>query len=99
MVYGQQTFDYDPRILRHFTADELDQMPAEKRTSVTYYYCQSYTVDASSLPGFIPEDFDVSVYEELRRESIDFTFVNEQGLIVTLLARNKFLPKAQLKQL
>lgn len=97
LAFGQSQH-YDPRVLRHFTPDELDQMSPDKRTSVTYYYCQSYTLDASPVPGFLPEDFDVAVYEELRRESVDFTFVNEQGLVITLVARSKFLPNAQLKQ-
>lgn len=73
-------------------------MPQQKLEGITYYYCQSYSIDDAHVIGFDIHSFDVSQYEDLRRESIDFSFTNEEGLVITLLAREKYLPKAILKK-
>ncbi|WP_343748247.1 hypothetical protein [Fluviicola sp.] len=92
--FGQTS--YDQRLLAHFTEEQLAQMPQQKLQAVTYYYCESYAIDASHAAGFEISSFDVSSYEDLRRESVDFAFTTEQGVIVTLYAKQKFLPKATL---
>lgn len=92
--FGQTS--YDQRLLTHFTEEQLAQMPQQKLQAITYYYCESYSIDASHAVGFDAASFDVSLYEDLRRESVDFAFTNEQGVIVTLYAKQKFLQKATL---
>lgn len=94
--FGQDT--YDQRLLAHFTEEQLRQMPQQKLKAITYYYCNSYSVDDSNAIGFDIYSFDVSQYEELRRESVDFSFANEQGVIITLFAKEKYLPKATLQK-
>lgn len=94
--YGQATYDH--RLLAHFTEEQLAEMPQQKLHAITYYYCESYSVDDSHAVGFDINTFDVSQYEDLRRESVDFAFTNEQGVIVTLFAKQKYLQKATLSK-
>ena len=96
--FGQDHSVYDQRLLIHFTEEQLAGMPQQKLDAITYYYCDSYSIDDSHVIGFDIHSFDVSPYEDLRRESVDFSFTNEQGLIIILLARDKYLPKAALKK-
>jgi hypothetical protein len=97
--FGQGNSTYDQRLLIHFTEEQLAGMPQQKLEAVTYYYCDSYSIDDSHVIGFDIYTFDVSSYEELRRESVDFSFTNDQGLIITLRAKDTYLPKATLKKL
>lgn len=97
--FGQDHSPYDQRLLIHFTEEQLAEMPQQKLAAVTYYYCESYSIDDSQVIGFDIHSFDVSLYEELRRESVEFAFVNEQGLNITLKARSVYLPKATLGKL
>ncbi|WP_300663542.1 hypothetical protein [Fluviicola sp.] len=94
--FGQNT--YDQRLLAHFSEEQLGQMPQQKLRAITDYYCNSYSLDSSNAIGFDIHSFDVSQYEELRRESVDFSFANEQGVIITLFAKEKYLPKATLQK-
>lgn len=96
--FGQDNSTYDQRLLIHFTEEQLAQMPQPKLEAITYYYCESYSIDDSQVIGFDIYSFDVSPYEDLRRESVDFSFTNDQGLIITLKARDTYLPKAGLKK-
>ncbi|WP_343635590.1 hypothetical protein [Fluviicola sp.] len=96
--FGQDQSAYDQRLLIHFTEEQLTAMPQQKLEAITYYYCESYSIDDSRVMGFDIHSFDVSEYEDLRRESVDFSFTNDQGLIITLRARDKYLPKAILKK-
>ncbi len=95
--FGQSNFDQ--RLLAHFSEEQLAQMPQQKLKAITDYYCNSYSIDDSNAIGFDIYSFDVSQYEELRRESVDFSFANEQGVIITLFAKEKYLQKATLKKL
>lgn len=96
--FGQGNSSYDQRLLIHFTEEQLAEMPQPKLEAITYYYCESYSIDDSHVIGFDPYSFDVSLYEDMRRESVDFSFTNEQGLIITLRAKENYLPKATLKK-
>lgn len=96
--FGQDNSIYDQRLLIHFTEEQLAEMPQQKLEAIIYYYCESYSIDDSHVIGFEIHSFDVSLYEDLRRESVDFSFSNEQGLIITLFAKNKYLPEATLKK-
>lgn len=96
--FGQGNSTYDQRLLIHFTEEQLAEMPQQKLEAITYYYCQSYLLDDAHVIGFDINTFDVSQYEDLRRESVDFSFANDQGLIITLFAKDKYLPKATLKK-
>lgn len=98
LSFGQDNSVYDQRLLIHFTEEQLAEMPQAKLEAITYYYCESYSIDDSHVIGFDIHSFDVSTYEDLRRESVDFSFTNDQGLIITLRAKDKFLPKATLKK-
>lgn len=95
--FGQSNFDQ--RLLAHFSEEQLAQMPQQKLQAITDYYCNSYSIDDSNTIEFDIYSFDVSQYEELRRESVDFSFANEQGVIITLFAKDKYLPKGTLKKL
>lgn len=97
-TFGQDQSAYDQRLLIHFTEEQLAKMPQQKLEAITYYYCSSYSIDDSHVIGFDIHSFDVSQYEDLRRESVDFSFTNDQGLIITLFAKNKYLPKASLQK-
>lgn len=97
--FGQDSSPYDQRLLIHFTEEQLAEMPQQKLTAVTYYFCESYSIDDSQVIGFDIHSFDVSLYEDLRRESVDFAFTSEQGLIITLKAKSRYLPKATLQKL
>lgn len=92
--FGQGISAYDQRLMIHFTEEQLAEMPRSKLEAITYYYCESYYLDDSHVIGFDIQSFDVSKYEALRRESVDFSFTNDQGLIITLIAKEKYLPKA-----
>ncbi|AEA43298.1 hypothetical protein [Fluviicola taffensis] len=96
--FGQGNSTYDQRLLIHFTEEQLAEMPQQKLEAITYYYCESYSIDDSHVIGFDINSFDVSQYEDLRRESVDFSFTNEQGLIINLLAKEKYLPRATLRK-
>ena len=96
--FGQNYPVFDQRLLIHFTEEQLAEMPRSKLEAITYYYCESYSIDDSHVIGFDIQSFDVSKYEELRRESVDFSFTNDEGLIITLTAKEKYLPKAALKK-
>lgn len=96
--FGQGNSTFDQRLLIHFTEKQLAEMPQQKLEAITYYYCQSYLIDDSHVIGFDINTFDVSQYEELRRESVDYSFTDERGLIITLQAKEKYLPKATLKK-
>jgi hypothetical protein len=96
--FGQGNSAYDQRLLIHFTEEQLALMPQQKLESITYYYCESYLIDDSHVIGFDIHSFDVSLYEEMRRESVNFSFTNAEGLIITLLAKESYLPKATLKK-
>nr|WP_294860976.1 hypothetical protein [uncultured Fluviicola sp.] len=96
--FGQDNSTYDQRLLIHFTEEQLAEMPQQKLEAITYYYCQSYLIDDTHVIGFDINTFDISLYEDLRRESVEFSFVNDEGLIITLLAKDTFLPKATLKK-
>lgn len=96
--FGQGNSSYDQRLLIHFTEEQLAEMPQLKLEAITYYYCESYSIDDSHVIGFDPYSFDVSLYEDMRRESVDFSFTNDQGLIITLRAKENYLPKATLKK-
>lgn len=96
--FGQDNSVYDQRLLIHFTEEQLADMPQQKLEAITYYYCESYSIDDSHVIGFDITSFDISPYEELRRESVDFSFTNDQGLIITLHAKQKYLPKAAPKK-
>lgn len=96
--FGQGHSAYDQRLLIHFTEEELTAMPGQKLEAITYYYCESYAIDDSQVIGFNIDSFDVSLYEDLRRESVDFSFMNDQGLIITLKARSTYVPKATFRK-
>lgn len=96
--FGQDKSIYDQRLLIHFTEEQLAEMPQPKLEAITYYYCESYFIDDSHVIGFDIHSFDVSEYEDLRRESVDFSFTNGEGLIITLRAKDQYLPKAALKK-
>lgn len=97
--FGQDNSTYDQRLLIHFTEEQLAEMPQHKLEAVTYYYCESYSIDDSQVFGFDIYSFDVSQYENLRRESVDFSFTRDDGLTITLQAKEKYLLKAALKKL
>jgi hypothetical protein len=97
--FGQDSIPHDQRLLIHFTEEQLAEMPQQKLAAVTYYFCESYSIDDSQVTGFDIHSFDVSLYEDLRRESVDFTFTSEQGLVITLKAKSRYLPKATLQKL
>lgn len=96
--FGQDNSTYDQRLLIHFTEEQLAEMPQQKLEAITYYYCESYSIDDSQVIDFDIYSFDVSQYEDLRRDSSDFAFTTSEGLIITLQAKDKYLPKATLKK-
>lgn len=96
VAFGQDTQSYDPRLLLHFSEEQLSQMPPAKYAGVYNYYCNSYTIDASGVDDFNIQEFDISLYEEFRKQDSDFTIVTDQGVRVTLKSAQTVFPKAQL---
>ena len=89
-----QSNEFDPRLLLHFSEEQLAQMPQTKLDGLIAYYCESYTLDASNDLSFSIETFDISIYEEFRCEKVDFVIVTESGLVITLKSRQSFLKPA-----
>lgn len=95
LSYGQNSA-FDPRLLLHFTEEELAHMPPAKIQNLQAYYCESYRIDASTDLNFDITQFDITIYESFRREEVDFVVVTETGVVITLLSRKSFVPQAKL---
>jgi hypothetical protein len=68
LVIDNETFDY--RIFRHYTEQQLQQMPAAKRHQVYYLYTGSYKVlNAGNCSTFKITDIDVAALSTLRKEN------------------------------
>jgi hypothetical protein len=77
----------DPRVLMHYPLDELTSMSNEKLANITYYYCDSYTIDASNSSDFDIHSFDITLYEKYRLDN-EYKTVESNGIKVTLTPKN-----------
>jgi len=80
-------FNCDARILLHYSNEEILAMDSLKFENIKYYYCNSYSLDTSNVPNYDINSFDISIYEDSRKENEFYTFEIE-GLIITLFPRN-----------
>lgn len=86
-TYGQ---DIDPRILLHYSTDEVLSMDSLKFENIKYYYCDSYSIDISNVENFDINTFDISIFEQLRKDDYYYIF-HSNGLIITLIPYNALI--------
>lgn len=77
----------DPRVLQHYPLEELTSMSNEKLANITYYYCDSYTIDVSNAPNFDIHSFDITLYEKYRLEN-EYKTVETNGLKINLVPKS-----------
>lgn len=81
-LYAQESENpsqIDPRVLMHYPLDELMSMGNEKLANITYYYCDSYTIDSSNSPDFDIHSFDITQYEKYRLDN-EYKTLESQGV-------------------
>lgn len=88
-IDGKQ-FDY--RILKHYTQQQLTDMPAAKRNQVHFIYTQSYhVIDMANCPTMKDTDIDVAKLEIFRKEDATTTVLygNDCKVSVQLISRKE----------
>lgn len=73
----------DPRISKHFTLEEITSMSSDKFEAITYYYCDSYTIESSNVVNFDIQLFDITEFEQYRHPS-EYRTILSNGLEITL---------------
>jgi hypothetical protein len=72
ITIDNKNFDY--RVLKHYSEDELRTMSSIKRNQVHFIYTQSYIVlDLANCPNLKETDIDVAKIEVLRKENTSTT--------------------------
>lgn len=79
----------DQRILLHYTHEDILAMDSMKFEMIKYYYCDSYILDTTNSVNFDINSFDISIYEELRKDDEYFTF-NVGNITITLIPKNQY---------
>jgi hypothetical protein len=91
---GKDPFN-NPVILSHYTVTDLQQVSVKKLKAINYYYTQSFILDSISCNEcrpFDPENFDVSLFEQFRKQSERYTReYTKYGYRLTLLSRDELL--------
>lgn len=77
--------EFDKRVLRHYSAEDLANMDTNKLEMVRYYYCDSYTVTPPPSLNFNITDIDIVKYENLRSDTEYVTVEEKNGIIITLI--------------
>lgn len=84
--------DYDYRILKHYTQEQLLNMSDAKRNQVHFIYTESYKVlDMDNCPSMKVTDIDVAKMESLRKEDVSMIikYGNECQVSIELISRNE----------
>lgn len=90
VTIDNKNFDY--RILKHYSEQELKNMSAVKRNQVYFIYTQSYhVIDIANCPTLKDSDIDVAKLEVLRKENTSTTVLygNDCKVSVQLISRNE----------
>ena len=90
ITIGNKNFDY--RILKHYSEQELNNMSEVKRNQVYFIYTQSYHVlDLANCPTLKESDIDVAKLEVFRKENTKTTVLygNDCKVSVELISRNE----------
>ncbi len=90
ITIDNKNFDY--RILKHYSEDELRTMSSIKRNQVHFIYTQSYTVlDLANCPNLKETDIDVAKIEVFRKENTSSTvfYGKDCKVSVKLISRNE----------
>jgi hypothetical protein len=89
-----QTLLYPKALLNHYSKAEIEEiknLDSLKLQSLVYYYTSSFIFEKISCEECLPfesENFDVSEYENRRKEEVNFTFSNYKfGFKVTLISK------------
>lgn len=84
--------DFDYRILKYYTEQELKSMSRVKRNQVYFIYTQSYhVIDLVNCPNLKETDIDVSKLEVLRKEDTNTTvfYGKDCKVSVVLISRKE----------
>jgi hypothetical protein len=90
ITIDNKNFDY--RVLKHYSEDELRTMSSIKRNQVHFIYTQSYTVlDLANCPNLKETDIDVAKIEVFRKENTSSTvfYGKDCKVSVKLISRNE----------
>lgn len=90
ITIDNKNFDY--RILKHYTEQQLREMSAVKRNQVYFIYTQSYhVIDMANCPTLRDTDIDVAKLEVFRKENTSNTVLygNDCKVSVQLISRNE----------
>jgi hypothetical protein len=90
ITIDNKNFDY--RVLKHYSEDELRTMSSIKRNQVHFIYTQSYIVlDLANCPNLKETDIDVAKIEVFRKENTSSTvfYGKDCKVSVKLISRNE----------
>ena len=90
ITIDNKNFDY--RVLKHYSEDELRTMSSIKLNQVHFIYTQSYTVlDLANCPNLKETDIDVAKIEVFRKENTSSTvfYGKDCKVSVKLISRNE----------
>jgi hypothetical protein len=90
ITIDNKNFDY--RVLKHYSEQELRNMSSVKRNQVHFIYTQSYhVIDLANCPNLKESDIDVSSLEVLRKENTSTTVLygKDCKVSVKLISRNE----------
>lgn len=83
----------NPVILSHYSLTDLKEISPQKREAIYFYFTQSYILDSiacSECRPFSPETFDVSKFEQFRKQSERYIRTySKYGFKLTLLSKDE----------
>ncbi len=87
-IVESNKFNCDPRILLHYSSEDILAMDSLKFEMIKYYYCDSYILDTTNVINFDINTFDISIYEDMRKDDTYHTFTIDT-INITLIPRKE----------